>query len=838
MFSFGNRITFSSFGVVLLPKDQMALKERSISVKHEDIISKLTIEQKCALLSGKNTWQTQYYPKQGVPSIWLSDGPNGLRKQAGAADHLGLNPSEPATCFPTAATMANSWDPALGEEIGRALGEETAAYRVNVLLGPGLNIKRSPLCGRSFEYFSEDPYLSGKMAAGYVRGIQANGVAACPKHFAVNSQELRRMASDSILDERTLRELYLTAFEIVVKEAHPKAIMSAYNKVNGVYANENKHLLVDILRKDWGFDGAVVTDWGGSNDHVEGVKNGSTLEMPSPGLGAARKLLKALEDGKISEHTIDERVDELLDLALSTDEAIQKAPRKFDEAAHHQLAKRAAAESIVLLKNEDGILPLKHGKKVTLIGDFAIKPRYQGAGSSMVNPTRLDSLKDAAETAGLNLIGYCSGYERSGKPNKAYLEEAVAQAKLAEVVILCIGLDESSESEGLDRSHICIPAVQKQLLDAVAAVNPNVVAVVSAGSVIETDWVTKCKAVVHGYLGGQAGAGAMMDVLTGWQNPCGKLAETIPLNYTDTPAANYFPGKKQNVEYREGLYIGYRYYETARKEVRYPFGYGLSYTTFEYSDLKVNEDSAAFTITNTGDRDGAEIAQLYIAKPDAEVFRPARELKGFAKVFLKAGESKTVTIPLDDKAFRYWNVETNRWEVEGGTYQLLVGASVQDIRLIELLNVEGTNAPDPYKGKKLACYRTATIKSVPDDEFETLLGHPVPEEKTVIDRTMTLGELNHSRSPLCWLIAGVLTLLLKAGEKKGKPDLNILFQYNMPLRALAQMTNGAIGEEFVDGLVLEAKGFWLVGILRALAGLVQNYVGNSRYQAKLDEQSK
>ena len=807
-------------------------------MKHQDIISKLTIEQKCALLSGKNTWQTQYYPKQGVPSIWLSDGPNGLRKQAGAADHLGLNPSEPATCFPTAATMANSWDPALGEEVGKALGEETAAYRVNVLLGPGLNIKRSPLCGRSFEYFSEDPYLSGKMAAGYARGIQSTGVAACPKHFAVNSQELRRMASDSILDERTLRELYLTAFEIVVKEAHPKAIMSAYNKVNGVYANENKHLLLDILRKDWGFDGAVVTDWGGSNDHVEGVKNGSTLEMPSPGLGTARKLLKALDEGKINEHTIDERVDELLELVLSTDEAVQKAPRRFDEAAHHQLAKRAAAESIVLLKNEDSILPLKHGKKVTLIGDFAIKPRYQGAGSSMVNPTRLDSLKDAAEAAGLNLIGYCSGYERSGRPNKAYLEEAVAQAKLAEVVILCIGLDESSESEGLDRSHICIPAVQKQLLDAVAAVNKNLVVVVSAGSVIETDWVTKCKAVVHGYLGGQAGAGAMLDVLTGWQNPCGKLAETIPLNYTDTPAANYFPGKKQNVEYREGLYIGYRYYETVGKEVRYPFGYGLSYTTFEYSNLRVNEDSATFTITNTGDRDGSEIAQMYVAKPGAEIFRPAKELKGFAKVFLKAGESQTVTIPLDDKAFRYWNVETYQWEVEGGTYQILVGANVQDIRLTAELTLHGTDAPNPYTGRKLSHYCTADIQNVPEDEFETLLGHAVPEDKTDVDRTMTLGELNHSRSPLCWLISGVLTLLVRSGEKNGKPNLNVLFQYNMPLRALAQMTNGMIGDEFVDGLVLEAKGFWIIGILRALVGLVQNFVNNSRYQAKLDEQSK
>ena len=807
-------------------------------MKHPEILQKLSLEQKCALLSGKNTWQTQEYPKQGVPAIWLSDGPNGLRKQAGAADHLGLNPSVPATCFPTAATMANSWDPALGEEVGRALGEETAANRVNVLLGPGLNVKRSPLCGRSFEYFSEDPYLSGKMAAAYVRGIQENGIAACPKHFAVNSQELRRMASNSVLDERTLRELYLTAFEIVVKEAHPKSIMSAYNKVNDIYANENHHLLVEILRKEWGFDGAVITDWGGSNDHVEGVKNGSTLEMPSPGLGGARKLLKAVAEGSLTEQEIDLRVDELLDLVLSTTAAMEKAPRSFDEKAHHELAQRAAAESIVLLKNEGGILPLKHGKKVALIGDFALTPRYQGAGSSMVNPTKVDSLKDAMEAAELDMVGYCAGYERSGKPNKAYLDEAVSQAKMADVVILCIGLDESSESEGLDRTHIGIPAVQKQLLDAVTAVNPNVVAVVSAGSVIETDWVEKCRAVVHGYLGGQAGAGAMLEVLTGWQNPCGKLAETIPLRYEDTPAARYFPGKKQNAEYREGLYVGYRYYETANKAVRYPFGYGLSYTTFAYSDLKVNAEKVTFTLTNTGSVAGAEIAQLYVAKPDAAVFRPAKELKGFTKVFLKAGESKTVSIPLDDKIFRYWNVATDGWEVEGGSYQLLVGANVQDIRLTADITLPGTGAPDPYAGKDLAHYRTAHVQEVPDAEFEALLGRPIPEETTAIDRTMTLGELHHSRSPLCWLIAGVLTLLVRSGEKRGKPNLNILFQYNMPLRGLAQMTNGMIGDEFVDGLVLEAKGFWVIGILRALVGLLQNFVANSRYQAKLDEQSR
>ena len=807
-------------------------------MKHPEILQKLSLEQKCALLSGKNTWQTQDYPKQGVPAIWLSDGPNGLRKQAGAADHLGLNPSVPATCFPTAATMANSWDPELGEEVGRALGEETAANRVNVLLGPGLNVKRSPLCGRSFEYFSEDPYLSGKMAAAYVRGIQENGIAACPKHFAVNSQELRRMASNSVLDERTLRELYLTAFEIVVKEAHPKSIMSAYNKVNDTYANENHHLLVDILRKEWGFDGAVVTDWGGSNDHVEGVKNGSTLEMPSPGLGGARKLLKAVAEGSLTEQEIDLRVDELLELVLSTTAALEKEPHSFDEKAHHELAQRAAAESIVLLKNEGGVLPLKHGKKVALIGDFALTPRYQGAGSSMVNPTRVDSLKDAMEAAELDMVGYCAGYERSGKQNQAYLEEAVSQAKMADVVLLCIGLDESSESEGLDRTHIGIPAVQKQLLDAVTAANPNVVAIVSAGSVIETDWVNQCKAVVHGYLGGQAGAGAMLEVLTGWQNPCGKLAETIPLRYEDTPAARYFPGRKQNAEYREGLYVGYRYYETANKAVRYPFGYGLSYTTFAYSDLKVNAENVTFTLTNTGSVAGAEIAQLYVAKPDAVVFRPAKELKGFAKVFIKAGERKTVSIPLDDKTFRYWNVATDSWEVEGGSYQLLVGANVQDIRLTAEIALPGTGAPGPYVGEALPDYYTGNVQNIPDAEFEALLGRSLPEETTAIDRTMTLGELNHSRSPLCWLIAGVLTLLLRSGEKRGKPNLNILFQYNMPLRGLAQMTNGMVGDEFVDGLVLEAKGFWVIGILRALVGLLQNFVANSRYQAKLDEQSR
>ena len=803
-------------------------------MKYADVIAKLSLREKCALLSGATVFETHALPNKGVPAIWLSDGPNGLRKQAGPADHLGLNPSEPATCFPTAATVANSWDPALGEEIGKALGEETASYRVNVILGPGLNTKRSPLCGRDFEYFSEDPYLSGKLAAGYVRGIQSVGVSACPKHFAANNQELRRMASNSVLDVRTLRELYLTGFEIAVKEGRPKCIMTSYNRVNGTYANENHHLLQDILHGEWGYDGAVVTDWGGSNDHVEGVREGSTLEMPCPGFGSAKRLMQAVEEGRLPESAVDARVDELLELVFTTDAAVKAAPKRFDRDAHHALARRAAAESVVLLKNEDDLLPLKPGQSVALIGDFAQTPRYQGAGSSSVNATRVDNLKDAAEADDITLAGFCTGYERSGTPNPAFVEKAAALARKADVVVLCMGLDESSESEGLDRSHICIPENQKRLLEAVAQANENLVVVLSAGSVVETGWVSRCKAVLHAYLGGQAGAGAIMDVLTGRVNPSGKLAETLPLTYEDTPAARYFPGKQQNVEYREGLYIGYRYYETAHVPVRYPFGYGLSYTTFAYSDLKADADKVTFTITNTGSRAGAEIAQLYVAKADAAVFRPEKELKGFAKVFLQAGECKTVTIPLDDKAFRYWNVKTDRWETEGGSYQLLVGASAQDIRLRAEVPVQGTGAPDPYAGKAVQCYRTADIKNVPDAAFEALLGHAIPEDKPHIDQTMTLGELNHSRSPLCWLAWAVLHTLLKRSSREGTPDLNLLFQYNMPVRALAQMTGGMVGQETVDGIVMEAKGFWIIGLLRALIGFGQNAVSNRKFRAALD----
>lgn len=802
-------------------------------MKHTDIITKLNLEQKCALLSGAETFKTRGMPEHGIPQIWLSDGPHGLRKQAGESDHLGLNPSVPATCFPTASAVANSWDAALGEEIGAALGEEAAAQEVSVVLGPGLNMKRNPLCGRSFEYFSEDPYLAGKLAAGYIRGIQSKGVAACPKHFAVNSQETRRMASDSIVDERTLREIYLTGFEIAVKEGHPRSIMSSYNLVNGTYANENKHLLMEILRGEWGFDGAVITDWGGSNDHALGVKNGSTLEMPAPGGDSVRELLAAVESGKISESDIDARLSELLPLVFDTKAALDAAPREFDAAAHHALARRAAEESLVLLKNEGSLLPLAAGTKVAVIGDFAKNPRYQGAGSSMVNSTQVDVLLDKLIDSELNVIGYQQGFDRHGKPDAALQKSACELAAQADTVILCMGLDEIAESEGLDRSNLRLAQNQVDLLQAVAAVNPKIVVVLYSGSVVETPWLDNCQALLYAALGGQAGAGAVADALTGKVNPCGKLAETWPLAYADVPSAADFATRRKTVEYREGLYIGYRYFTTAEKAVRFPFGYGMSYTTFAYSDMAADEQGVSLTVTNTGSVAGTEIVQLYVAKKNSELFRPAKELKGFARVTLAPGEKQRITIMLDDKAFRFWNVKANRWEIEGGEYELLVGASVEDIRLCEKISVHGTATVHPYEDKDLDCYYKGDVLHVSDADFEKLLGHPIPKGKTKIDRNLTLGELNHARSPLGWLVWLVLTILLDASYKRGKPDLNILFQYNMPLRALAKMTNGAISMGMVDGIVMELQGFWILGLVRVIYEAIKNVVLNTQMEKRL-----
>ena len=802
------------------------------------VIQQLTLEQKCALLSGAATFKSRAMPQYGIPEIWLSDGPHGLRKQAGPADHLGQNPSEPATCFPTASAVASSWDPALGEEIGRALGAEAAAQDVAVVLGPGLNTKRSPLCGRNFEYFSEDPYLSGKMAAAYVRGIQENGVSACPKHFAANNQELRRMATDSVVDERTLRELYLTNFEIAVTEVHPKTIMTSYNLVNGTYANENAHLLKDILRDTWGFDGAVVTDWGGSNDHALGVKNGSTLEMPAPGLDSVRELVKAVKDGKISEVDVNARLEEFLDLVYSTTAALEKAPKTIDWDAHHALARKAAAESIVLLKNRGGLLPLDPKANIAVIGDFAEKPRYQGAGSSLVNAPRVDSFRQVFEASGLKNAGFAKGFERGGKANPELKAEAVELAKKADLVLLFLGLDEVKESEGLDRSDMKLAKNQIDLLLAIHRVNPRLVVVLSCGSAVETGWASHCQGLVWAGLGGQAGAGAVLDVLTGKVNPAGRLAETWPMHCEDNPSYNNFARDGRTVEYREGLYVGYRYYQTAGVPVAYPFGYGLSYTSFEYSDLHATPTGVSLTVKNTGAMAGDEVVQVYISKPDARIFRPMQELKGFARVHLEAGESKLVSIPLDDKAFRYWNDPAGHWAVEGGSYTVRVGACSEDIRLEATVTVEASGDANPYDGMAMSHYLSGQVQDVPDDEFAALLGHPIPREKISIDRNMTLGEIGHGRSPLGWLIHVIHKHLLVKSLKAGTPDLNLLFNYNMPLRAIAKMTGGMVSMGMVDGLVMELKGFWIIGILRVLFEMVRNGVQNKSMEKRLAEKKE
>lgn len=788
-------------------------------MRHADLIAQMTLAEKCALLQGATTFGTLPIKRLDIPAVEFSDGPSGVRHQAGAADHLGLNGSDPATCFPTAVTMANTWDPGLVEEAGAAMGAEAAVQGVNTLLGPGLCIKRNPLCGRNFEYYSEDPYLSGKMAAAAVRGIQSNGVGACPKHFAVNSQEARRQASDSVLDERTLREIYLTGFEIAVLEAHPKTIMSSYNLVNGTYANENPHLLTEILRDEWGFDGAVVTDWGGSNDHTAGVAAGSTYEMPAPGLASTRELMSAVRSGRLAEADLDERVDEAIELALSTRAATEDAPSSFDADAHHALARKVAAAGCVLLKNEQDLLPLGARTRVALVGDFAKTPRYQGAGSSAVNSTRVDSLLDLIDETDLELVGYEPGFERHGGENASKRTAALNLAKTADVVLLCLALDEIAEVEGAERQSMRLNENQVELVHAISQVNPNVVVLLSAGSCVESDWMDDARAVLYCALGGQAGAGAALDVVTGRVCPSGKLTETWPRRLSDVPSSADFPADEKNAEYREGLYVGYRYFQTAGVPVAFPFGFGLSYTTFAYSDVKATPEEVSFTLTNTGTVAGAEVAQLYVAKPDHEFFRPAQELKGFAKVALEPGESRRMSIPLDDKAFRYFNVATNRWEVEGGTYELRVAASADDVRLTATLEVSGTGAPNPYAGVDVAPYETADVTSVDDAHFAALLGRPVPASVATIERNMCFRDLNHGRSLIFWVVWLVLRALKRSAERAGKPNLNVLFVWNMPLRAIAKMTSGMVDMGVVDALVREVKGWGWIGAALLVAAL-------------------
>lgn len=785
----------------------------------DKVVDSLSLEEKALLMSGKTVWETFDIESKGIPSIFLSDGPHGLRKQEGASDHLGLNKSIPATCFPTAATIANSWDTKIAEDIGKCLGNESKKNNVQVLLGPGMNIKRNPLCGRNFEYFSEDPYLSGKMAAALIRGIQENGTVACPKHFAVNNQELRRMASDSILDEQTLREIYLTGFEIAVKEGNPLSIMSAYNKINGVYANENEWLLRTILRDEWGFKGFVVSDWGGSNDHVDGVRNGSHLEMPSTGYNGPMEIVKAVENNQLSLSDLDERVKEILSVIMNIPRSSDN--ESIDYEKHHALAKEAAMKSIVMLKNEDQLLPINKTAKVGIIGDFASEPRYQGAGSSVVNAKNLEKTVDIIDNYPLNIIGFEKGFDRNGKESAQFTSAAVDLAKKADVVLLYIGLDELAESEGKDRDSISLSRNQLELIDALSQLDAKIVAVVSAGSVIDMSWEAKVDAILHGYLSGEAGAGAMLDVITGVYSPSGKLNETYPLDYSDIPFGEEFPSKAAQVLYKEGLFVGYRFYDKARKEVRYPFGHGLSYSKFEYSDLTIEEDRVSFKIKNIGYCFAEEVPQLYISNPSEKVLRPVNELKGFTKIGIQVNETKSISIPFDEFSFRFYNSKTQKWEIETQIYKLRIGSSSRDIRLEGQLLVKGNSTEQPYNPEKLQSYFKGEISKVDQKEFEALLGHKIqdkPDESaTILELNSTISDMGTAKGLLARFVQGRISKMIAKAEQSGEINLNILFIYNMPLRAIAKMTNGIMTMGMLDGILMMVNGKFFTGTGRLIA---------------------
>ena len=808
-------------------------------------LEELSVAEKAAMLSGGSEWDSRGNEKAGIPSFVMSDGPHGVRRQLGEGDHLGLGASKPATCFPTAGTVANSWDPALAEEMGEALGQEAHDLDVNVLLGPGMNIKRNPLCGRNFEYYSEDPIVAGRMAAGLIRGIQSNGVSACPKHFAVNSQELRRQASNSVVDERTMREIYLTAFEIAVREAAPMTIMTSYNEINGVYAHENKHLLQDILRNEWGFDGMVVSDWGGSNSAVAAVKAGGSLEMPSPGYTSVRELEGAVKAGTLSEADLNARAAEVAKIArLTKTEGVGRDDLLKDAvaAAHHEIARKVAESSSVLLKNASATLPLQSGTRVAVIGDMAKTPRFQGSGSSKVNATReeniLDELKNAAAATGVTVAGYAQGYDRQGAKNQTLIDEAkkLAAADTTDAVIAVVGLDERSESEGLDRSTMAIPQVQNDLVDALTATGKPIIIVLVAGSPVELPWFDAMSAILYVGLSGQAGASATVRALTGQINPSGHLAETWPISYVDCPSSGWYPAIGRDAIYREGPFIGYRYYETANVPVRFPFGYGLSYATFTYSNLTADETGVQFTVTNDSDVPGATVAQLYVTGPSDGVLRPARELKGFAKVQLDAHESKTVRIEFDRYTFRHFDTAANAWRTESGVWTLAVGTNAEDLPLTCEFAVAGDVDAIPAD-PALGHYLTGDVKHVTDAEMAVLFGHEViaPGKPTTFGVNDPISSWVDSKGLVARTIAKTLTNReAKTRQKTGAPDLNMLFILNMPPRAMSKMTQGMVDSAMVDAIVKIANGHTFRGLGGIIAGYFRNQSANKRTAKELN----
>ncbi len=778
-------------------------------MKHPEILSKMTLEEKAGLCSGKDYWHTESVNHVGIPSIMLTDGPHGIRKRVEkkSKDEKMSLKGVPAICYPTASATACSWDTDLIYKMGEALGDECLKEQVSVLLGPGTNIKRSPLCGRNFEYFSEDPLLAGEMAASFINGVQSKGVGTSLKHYAVNNQETRRMTVNAVVDERTLREIYLAPFETAVKKAQPWTIMAAYNRLNGTYCAENKWLLTDVLRNEWGYQGIVVTDWGAENDRVQGLLAGQELEMPSSNGEGNKQIVAAVKQGLVEESYLDELVDRLIDMALTGEKV--RGTYTYDAEAHHKLAREIAGQCMVLMKNDGDILPLSKKAKLTVIGEMAKKPRYQGAGSSLINPIQLDSAFETLVKMGVE-FQYAPGYSTAKKnrtSDDTFVSEAVSKAKNAEAVFLFIGLTDDFETEGNDRKHMGLPPLHNRLVNEVLKVNKNVVVVLSGGSAVEMPWADEVPAILNEFLTGQASGSAVCDVLFGDVNPSGKLAETYPYALTDNSSANYFPGTPVSVEYRESVYVGYRYYDKAQKAVRFPFGHGLSYTTFEYSDLKVSADklkdtetvTVSFTVKNTGKADGAEAAQVYVSDTESTIFRPEKELKGFKKVFLKAGESKKVEITLDKRAFAYYNVNIHDWHVESGEYKILVGASSRDIRLETAVQVESTvDAVVPDYRESAPDYYTGEIMHIDDAAFTAVLGCELPPSQRDKSLPLTYGNTIEDASDGKWggRLHRMLVKMLGADTMAGAVAVQT------PVKNFISMSFGLFSPQMADGLLI------------------------------------
>ena len=776
-------------------------------MKYSEIINKMSLEEKAMLCVGADYWNSKEFKKYGIPKITMSDGPHGLRVQKAAKDNLGINESEISVCFPAGATIANSWDRKIAYLLGETLGKEARSENINIVLGPAINIKRSPLCGRNFEYFSEDPYLTGILGGEYVKGLQSQNVGACVKHFAVNNQENRRRTIDVIIDERNLREIYLKAFEMIIKNSKPWSIMSAYNKVNGEYCSENSHLLKEILRKEWDFQGIVISDWGAENDRVKGIENEHELEMPGGRGNGIEQIIEAVKIGKIPENKLNNIIDRIIDLAKRCNN--NQKQETYDKEKHHNIAQKIAEESIVLLKNDDNILPLKN-RKIALIGDMAKNPRYQGAGSSTINPYKIENAYDNLKENNI-IFEYAKGYEKIESENDETLrKEAIEIAKKNEIVIIFAGLTENFESEGIDRKNLNIPQNQNKLIEEICKVNKNVIIVLSNGSPILMPWKDKVKAIITGYLGGEAGAKAMINCILGKINPSGKLAETYPKKIEDTPCFENYPGTELTVEYKESIYVGYRFYDTTNIDVLFPFGYGLSYTTFTYSNLKINQKKdkiiVTFKIKNTGNFKGKEIAQLYISQENPKTFKSKKELKGFEKIELEAGEEKEISITLNNDSFEYYNPEIKRWAIEEGTYKILIGKSSRDIELEDKIFIKSNdkNIEKEYPIK----YYKGNIHEINDKEFEKLLERKIPKRHLNIEEINeenTLEQIKETKIGQIIYKNQIEKMNRLLNEQNVNKATKVLMDMQKPLKKFYEKKSSKITKKMVEELIEIAK---------------------------------